>query len=252
MNFNFKKYLYYYITIFIIIIGLGLGLGLGFGLNSLDADQYCIIPKCIVGTQCKINVACVGDSITWGYGVKNTQTIDSYPAQLQQLLGQRYFVCNSGSNGATIGRNSKSNYYSTMAFKNLTIGGLPDIIIFQLGTNDTWNWISQDYFENETIFLINQLLKINSNPRIFISLPPPMFCNRISNYKNIFIPYIITGLKNIAIKLNLPIIDVNHSFAFIDPILGNPTNYIEYFPDCLHPNKTGNAIIANTVYNAII
>ena len=32
-----------------------------------------------------IKVACVGDSVTYGYGIENTEE-NSYPAQLQQLL----------------------------------------------------------------------------------------------------------------------------------------------------------------------
>ena len=34
----------------------------------------------------KIKVACVGNSVTYGYGIKNRET-NCYPAQLQQMLG---------------------------------------------------------------------------------------------------------------------------------------------------------------------
>ena len=36
-----------------------------------------------------IKVACIGNSITFGTGTENPQT-ESYPAQLQQLLGHNY------------------------------------------------------------------------------------------------------------------------------------------------------------------
>ena len=41
----------------------------------------------------KIKVACVGNSVTYGYGIKNRET-NCYPAQLQQMLGDAYEVEN--------------------------------------------------------------------------------------------------------------------------------------------------------------
>ena len=44
----------------------------------------------------QIKVACVGDSITYGHGVENWKQ-NNYPAQLQQILGDKYNVANFGS-----------------------------------------------------------------------------------------------------------------------------------------------------------
>src|SRR5579885_3646478 len=49
----------------------------------------------------KIRVACVGDSITYGAGIKDREH-NSYPAQLQKLLGDGYEVRNFGVNGRTL------------------------------------------------------------------------------------------------------------------------------------------------------
>jgi len=46
-----------------------------------------------------IKIACVGDSITQGAGAKSGQ---SYPAQLQALLGDGYKVGNFGVSGRTL------------------------------------------------------------------------------------------------------------------------------------------------------
>ncbi|MBQ1981243.1 MAG: hypothetical protein II226_08155, partial [Alistipes sp.] len=43
----------------------------------------------------KIKVACVGNSITYGAGINNNQQ-NSYPSQLQALLGEKYEVKNFG------------------------------------------------------------------------------------------------------------------------------------------------------------
>ena len=48
-----------------------------------------------------IKVACAGNSITFGYTLQNRET-ESYPAQLQQMLGDKYTVGNFGKSGATL------------------------------------------------------------------------------------------------------------------------------------------------------
>jgi sialate O-acetylesterase len=50
----------------------------------------------------KQKVSCIGNSITYGYGLSNPST-QSYPAQLQVLLGTtEYEVENFGSSGRTM------------------------------------------------------------------------------------------------------------------------------------------------------
>ena len=53
-----------------------------------------------------IRVACVGDSITFGSGIKNRDQ-NSYPAQLGAMLGEKYEVRNFGVGGATLLKNGE-------------------------------------------------------------------------------------------------------------------------------------------------
>ena len=46
-------------------------------------------------------VACVGDSITWGFTILNPKK-HGYPAVLQHLLGEEYVVRNVGYNYAAV------------------------------------------------------------------------------------------------------------------------------------------------------
>ncbi|MGL4908313.1 MAG: sialate O-acetylesterase, partial [Bacteroidales bacterium] len=48
-----------------------------------------------------IRVACVGNSITEGFKLQNPTT-ESYPAQLQRMLGSKYMVKNFGKAGTTL------------------------------------------------------------------------------------------------------------------------------------------------------
>ena len=59
-----------------------------------------LIATICLNAQEKIRVACVGNSITYGSGIKNRDK-DSYPAQLQRLLGDEYEVVNFGRGGRT-------------------------------------------------------------------------------------------------------------------------------------------------------
>ena len=54
----------------------------------------------IGGYAQKIKVACVGNSITYGSRVENREQ-NSYPAQLQKLLGDEYEVKNFGVSATT-------------------------------------------------------------------------------------------------------------------------------------------------------
>jgi len=65
----------------------------------------------LVSARAQITVTCVGDSITAGYGLSSPST-QSYPAQLQTLLGSGYTVKNFGSSGTTALKVSDNSYWN--------------------------------------------------------------------------------------------------------------------------------------------
>src|SRR5687768_5658034 len=65
----------------------------------------------------KIRVACVGDSITFGSGVKDRET-NNYPAQLGRMLGEKWEVRNFGVSGATMLRKGDKPYDKQKAFRS--------------------------------------------------------------------------------------------------------------------------------------
>ena len=89
----------------------------------------------------KIKVACIGDSITYGYAMTN-RLAECYPTQLQKMLGDGYEVRNFGDPGAGIYLHLKmwdgktprawrlrAEYEKARAFQ-------PDIVVSNLGIND--------------------------------------------------------------------------------------------------------------------
>ena len=66
--------------------------------------------------QEKIKVACIGNSVTYGYGHKEPAKT-SYPSQLQQMLGDKYEVRNFGHSGATLLNKGHRPYINLHEYK---------------------------------------------------------------------------------------------------------------------------------------
>ena len=65
------------------------------------------------------HIACIGDSITYGLGVKN-RARHGYPAQLSRLLDNKYDVRNFGVNNATALRDGDKPYVLQPEFRQAT------------------------------------------------------------------------------------------------------------------------------------
>ena len=129
-----------------------------FLLTTSEDFSYCqTTPIYETEYNSRIRVACIGNSVTYGYGFKNREN-DSYPARLQQILGEKYDVRNFGYSGATLLRKGhkpfwlQSQYTEALAFK-------PHIVVIHLGLNDTdpRNW---PVYSDEFIPDYEELIKI--------------------------------------------------------------------------------------------
>jgi sialate O-acetylesterase len=191
-----------------------------------------------------IKVACIGNSVTYGYGLKDPSK-ESYPVQLQKMLGEKYEVINFGHSGATLLRKGHNPYFKTKEFSE-AIQLKPDIAIIHLGLNDTdprdLNNYSND-FRGDYSWLIGTLRKANPDLKVYICLMTPIFNDH---------PRFRSGTRDWYWKIQnlIPeIAKVNHT-GLIDlhtPFYFHP----DLFPDALHPDKEGAVILAKTVYSAI-
>lgn len=125
-----------------------------------------------------IRVACLGDSIT--FGAKADPKTESYPAQLQEMLGERCVIKNFGVGGATMMRRGKPN-----AFQQLLKAKefQPQLVIVGFGINDTrsrgvdyWNHFSE--FVPDATALLEEIVSWPSHPRVLLCLP-------ITNYADL-------------------------------------------------------------------
>ena len=93
----------------------------------------------------QIRVACVGDSITEGHGIK-IQSRDDYPVVLNRILGDGYSVQNCGKSGTTVQKDADYPYWICKEFSN-AVALNADIVVIKLGTNDTkpQNWNAERF-----------------------------------------------------------------------------------------------------------
>lgn len=190
----------------------------------------------------QLKVACIGNSVTYGYGLKNPET-ESYPARLQDLLGVKYAVRNFGLSGATLLRKGHRPYSKTKEFA-AAIAYKPDIAVLHLGLNDTdpRNWPEyRDEFEGDYAWLMDTLRKQNPKVQLFVCRLTPIFNGH---------PRFKSGTREWywQIQERLPEIAKANGAGLID-LTSALYNRPDLFADNLHPGKEGAAIIASTVYN---
>ncbi|MBP3409279.1 MAG: sialate O-acetylesterase [Bacteroidaceae bacterium] len=196
--------------------------------------------------QEKIKVACVGNSVTYGYGHKNPAET-SYPTQLQQLLGEEYEVRNFGHSGATL-LNKGHRPYTKLPEYKAALEFAPDIVVIHLGLNDTdpRNWPNyRDEFFGDYTGIIDSFRKAHpdGNPKIIVCRMTPIFHwhRRFKSGTRDWYWQIQEKIEEIAQHENLELVDLSR-YLYSRPDL---------MPDALHPDAEGAAIIAKQVYQAI-
>lgn len=195
----------------------------------------------------QIKVACVGDSITYGFGIGNWPK-NNYPKQLQKLLGKDYIVANFGVSGSCVGTFADLPYKRTKVYFN-SLEYNPDILIFMLGSNDSkyQNWTSKEQFKEEYLMLLNSYKK-EENLKIYLCTIAKAFFKEdnsiFTNYKiqPDMVDKIVGIIKEIAYENSYDLIDINELTKH---------NYQWFTDDNVHPNKDGALAIAKEVYHHI-
>ncbi|MGE8427562.1 MAG: GDSL-type esterase/lipase family protein [Sphingobacterium sp.] len=207
---------------------------------------FCLILSILISLgQPRTKVACIGNSVTFGYGLGNPR-LDSYPGQLQSLLGPRFEVRNFGHSGATLLRKGHRPYFKTAEYRK-ALDFKPDVAIIHLGLNDTdpRNWPNyKNSFASDYADLIDSIRSVNPKMQIYICRLTPIFSGH---------PRFLSGTRDWYDQIQelIPQIAQNNQVGLID--LNTPLRYrIDLFDDYLHPNKQGATMIARQVANALV
>ena len=191
-------------------------------------------------TEKQVRIACIGDSITEGAGI-NIQSSSAYPAVLGQILGDKAMVLNSGKSSTTLQKDGDFPFWNVKEFSNLFAFN-PDIVIVKLGTNDTkpQNW-NRERFLKDYQSLIDTIRSIQSQPKILLCIPVPVFESTWGINDSTLIAGVIPAIQLIAKTNKLETIDLN------SPMKGKEM----YFPDHIHPNEDGARIMATLIAEKI-
>ena len=192
----------------------------------------------------KIKVACVGNSVTYGHGIEDREK-NSYPTQLQRMLGERYEVVNFGKSGATLLRRGHCPYNEQEEYK-AALDFAADRVVIHLGLNDTdpRDWPNyRDDFTKDYLALIDAFRQANPKCKIWICRLTPI-SHRHTRFKSGTRDWywqIQQNIEDIATLANTGLIDLQAGLYDRPDLL----------PDALHPTAEGAGIIARTVCQAL-
>lgn len=228
-------------------------------------SKYAIIViSCLLVAACEerketLTVACIGDSITEGYGIER-QCDNAYPALLDSILGPGYSVMNFGRSGTTMMRRGDYSYWTVKEMRN-ALNSHADIVVIKLGTNDckAYQWDADEY-ETSYQALIDTLLAGDHKgtplqaeaggrkgeaetdaPRIYLCLPVPVMADKWTMSDSVIAGGVIPAIKRIAERNQLPVIDL------YTPFVGR----MELFSDSIHPTRQGALLMAETIAQEI-
>ena len=192
----------------------------------------------------KTRVACVGNSITFGYGLSDPAAA-SYPSRLQEMLGPDFIVGNFGHSGATLLRRGHRPYNELPEYR-AALDFRPDVAVIHLGVNDT---DPRDYpefgdrFVSDYVSLIDSLRAVNPEMRIIIANLTPIGAQhfRFRSGTRQWLRALRDEIPRVAQATGAELID-------FDLPLRHRQNLM---PDGIHPNAEGYRLLAETVRGAI-
>ena len=190
-----------------------------------------------------IKVACIGNSITDGYGI-DMRTAYGYPAQLQQMLGKDYWVKNFGVSSRTMLNKGDYPYMNEMAWRD-ALAFKPDIVIIKLGTNDSKpeNWQYGSEFKKDLKQMIDVLRSADNKPKIFLCTPIPAFKSTWNISDEVIVNNIIPIQKQVAKEYKLEVIDLH-------TLLANDGD--KMVDDGIHPDQKGAHKMAEIIAATIL
>ena len=204
-----------------------------------------------------LKVACVGDSITFGFGLAD-RARESYPAVLQTLLDAdspgAFEVRNFGNSGRGIYldsmRGNEKRGFRHMPEHRAALEWRPDIVICNLGINDCGEYIKEfaggrkrGQFRDDYLALLSDYKARNPGVRIYIWTKLAPLAPGQKFYRSPE-PFLMQAdLEEVARRAGAAGIDMQEPLREkMDSILAK---------DKIHPDAEGAAIIAGTVRDAL-
>ena len=185
-------------------------------------------------------IACVGDSITYGFGLDDIHK-ESYPALLEKLMGSRFEVKNFGRSGGGRWEGGAFPYTSTIEYFR-AIDYDADVYVICLGTNDLVQTIDDKFikaFKEDYKALIKSVTDRTAG-WVYITTIPPV-PSLYAYGKDEPVRKMNQAIVEIAEEEHIEVIDLYKTFGSKPGL----------FSDGVHPNPEGARLIAETVYQIV-
>ena len=185
-----------------------------------------------------VRVACVGNSITDGHGIDMASAY-GYPAELQKILGNDYWVKNFGVSGRTMLKKGDQPYIREKAWADAQ-AFKPDVVVIKLGTNDSkpQNWQYKNEFQKD----LEQMIQALRPARILLCTPVPALKSSWNISDSVIANEIIPIQRKVAKKYGLQVVDLHTLFT------GDGAGMLD---DGIHPDGKGVRRMAEIIADAI-
>jgi lysophospholipase L1-like esterase len=190
--------------------------------------------------------ACVGDSITAGWKLKDPQ---KYYYKLGVLLGSEYEVRNYGHSARTMLRDPIEgvSYWISPMFTD-SQAWQPDIVSIMLGTNDAHpnNWpLLADEYKKDAIDMVNVYKNLASNPRVILMKAPPAK----NDGREPALSEVNEILESVAQATGVELVDVYTAIDGSHPV---PYSENQLYKDPIHLSAISHTIVAELLYDQVI
>jgi acyl-CoA thioesterase-1 len=189
-----------------------------------------------------MKIVCLGDSLTYGYGVKRSE---SWCRKLEEKLNAT--ILNKGINGDTTSG-------MLARFERDVLAEKPDVLLFIGGTNDIFLSENTDIAKNNIAAIVQQSLSGGILP--IIGCPTPIHEELVEGKWKMYMENtnIVETLKQYHEWLNLysntydvKLIDFYTEFCS-DNIIQDK---LKYYLDGIHLTGEGNSLIADIIYKKL-
>ena len=206
-----------------------------------------------------IKIACVGDSLTYGFGASSSS--HNYPANLQNLLGGKFMVRDYGIDGVTAQKtpHTREGSYWDKKFFRKSHEFLPDIVLIMLGTNDSKenNWNSKK-FEADLEDLVHSYKTLDSRPDVYLMTPPRALptkqCKMMKVERKVLETKIPEIMQRISSKEKTHLIHLTDAFLYDKDhpdTIYKKTDDRYWTYDGIHPNDSGYARLSLKIFHGL-
>lgn len=208
-----------------------------FGCTEKEPEQI------IEAEQPIRTVAIIGDQITMGEKLKNPET-QGFPAKLATLLGERYILKTFAVEDATILRKGNRPIIKDTTIYDAIRYFEPDIVVINLGTNDTkirnW-WRYGDNFTADYESFIDTLVQLTDSSRIMVCRPTRIFDNYKTINDSCMQAGVLPAIDSVVVWKRVEVIDLH----------GITQHRGDLFTKGVYPKPLANRIIAELIADAI-